>query len=497
MEEREIKKVIVLGASGTVGRPIVEALLAHPSNFQVSAVTRDKSKSSFADEVTVLESDYSPDSLRTIFTGQDAVVSTMAPTSVAQQDEIIDIAIECKVARFLPTEYGVDTSNAELTEKYLPIVRSKPEIVKYLKSREDKISWTAIINGSFFDWALRSPLVWNIAQRKALIFDGGEHEFEATTLAQVGRAVAAALSPGCQAATANQYVYVNSFTLTQHKVLAALKKATGETFEVRHEKVVNFHREAVEELENDPKSGAGMSKMFVANIYNIGGLNRYSKYPGGLWNDRLGLPEEDLQEEKDPEMTGQVDLVQALRRYADELRALESGQHAPGEEEPLLRNESWHTAHGSIQSSDGRPPTKDDMKLFQKCRSSVAFAILVLKTGVVDTAQHTGSGIVFVIEVWRHSSEVFVARVEAGSMRAGSLLAYSTAIVVGIGIQIAPPVAITLVKSLVFMFPFWAGTALLIYLASISEMPEFGIYCGLVALLIPFNIAAPNFMFRL
>ncbi|KAF2161394.1 hypothetical protein M409DRAFT_28128 [Zasmidium cellare ATCC 36951] len=296
MGERAIKKVIVLSASGNIGRPIVEALIAHPSNFQVSAVTRDKSKSFFPDRVTVLESDYSPDSLRSIFAGQDAVVSTMAPTSVAHQGQIIDVAIECDVVRFLPTEYGVDTSNSELLEKYLPIVKSKPEIVKYLRSKEDRISWTCIINGSFFDWSLRSPMVWNIPEQKAVIFDGGDKEFEATTLKQVALTVAAVLSPECQAATANRYVYVNSFTLTQNQVLAALEKTTADKFEVKHESVGDWHREAIEAVERDPKSRVGMSKMFVANIYNVGGLNQYSKYSGGLWNDRLGLPKPGLQE---------------------------------------------------------------------------------------------------------------------------------------------------------------------------------------------------------
>lgn len=169
---------------------------------------------------------------------------------------------------------------------------------------------------------------------------------------------------------------------------------------------------------------------------------------------------------------GKVDLVETLRRYADELRAMENGHQFLGEEEPLLRQESWHTAHGSVRYPDDQPPAKDELWPFQRCRQSVLFAILVLKTGVVDTAHQTGSGIVFVIEIWRHSAEVFVARVEAGAMRTSSLLAHAVAFIVRVGIQIAtimaelfPPTAAALVKSLVFMFPFWAGTALLFYLA--------------------------------
>jgi 5,10-methylene-tetrahydrofolate dehydrogenase/methenyl tetrahydrofolate cyclohydrolase len=74
-----IKTVMVIGASGSVGPPIVEALLA--SGFSVSALTRASSNSTFAAGTKVVKADYSPDSLLEAFKGQDAVISTIATFS--------------------------------------------------------------------------------------------------------------------------------------------------------------------------------------------------------------------------------------------------------------------------------------------------------------------------------------------------------------------------------------------------------------------------------
>lgn len=66
------------------------------------------------------------------------------------------------------------------------------------------------------------------------VFDGGDVPYEASNLAQIGRAVAAILSPDHFEKTSNQYVYINSFTLTQNSVIKALEKATGSKFKVTH-----------------------------------------------------------------------------------------------------------------------------------------------------------------------------------------------------------------------------------------------------------------------
>ena len=314
-----IKNVIVLGATGSVGPAVVDALLS--SKFHISIYTRSQSKKQPPDSVTVYRGDYDESSLLRAFEGQDAIVSAISTFSTAQQKQIIDVAIRAGIRRYLPSEFGMDTGNPDL-EKLLPgAVTFKQDIVKYLKTKEHTLSWSAskshypsvataptsrhpVIVGAFLDWSLHIPglLGIDIPNRKATIFDAGNARFEATNLAQIGRAVAASLEHHEE--TANRYVYVNSLTVTQNEIVAELEKVTGDKFAITHvesESVVaeanEKVRESIQNNDYDEVAGGKYAKGFVELVQsvlvaNYGGLNNFSKH--GLWNARLGLPEENL-----------------------------------------------------------------------------------------------------------------------------------------------------------------------------------------------------------
>ena len=150
---QELKNVIVIGASGNIGQLIVSSLLA--ANLTVSALTRSTSTATFPPHVSVHKTDYSHASLLAAFKGKDAVVSAIATYSTTQQNAVIDAAVEAGVKRFLPSEYGVDTSRPEIYE-CLPPAIMKQQVVDYLKTKEkDGLSWTAICVGAWFDWVRR------------------------------------------------------------------------------------------------------------------------------------------------------------------------------------------------------------------------------------------------------------------------------------------------------------------------------------------------------
>lgn len=131
---------------GSVAIPALKEL-----DFNVSVVVRPLSKSSFPDYVTVYTSDYTTESLTSIFTGQDAVISVIAASDVTIQKNAIDAAVAAGVKRFLPSEYGGDTSLPEI-EKFTPFAKGKKEVFSYLKSKESEgLTWTALYTGPFFD----------------------------------------------------------------------------------------------------------------------------------------------------------------------------------------------------------------------------------------------------------------------------------------------------------------------------------------------------------
>lgn len=71
---------------------------------------------------------------------------------------------------------------------------------------------------------------FNIADKKATIYDGGSRPFSTTTTADVGNAVAAVLSHPDE--TKNRAVYVNSAVVTQRQILAIYEKLSGSKWEV-------------------------------------------------------------------------------------------------------------------------------------------------------------------------------------------------------------------------------------------------------------------------
>lgn len=293
MSVSAIKNVLVVGASGNVGKSTLKAL--SQDGFQVTGLSRHSPENGVPTGVKFINSDYSAASLLDAFKGQDAVISTVSSTesgALDLQKALIDTAIAAGVKIFVPSEYGVDTSDRSCP-KFIPFLEGKIAILDYLRERQDKISWFALVTGSLFDWGLKIPGFggWDLGARTATIYDGGDVPYEATTLDQVGRAIAKSLKhPGH---TRNQFVYVNSFTVTQNEVLKALEKVTGDKFIVSQGTVEDLWQSGATQLkEGQP---LGILAMIAGTIYGKGRLANYSKKKG-LWNEKIGLAQERLDE---------------------------------------------------------------------------------------------------------------------------------------------------------------------------------------------------------
>lgn len=120
----------------------------------MSVLSRKGSKSTYASHIKVHEVDesYPEEELVSAFKGQDAVVVTIPVFDANKIKILIDAAIKAGVKRFIPSEFGSDTTQKKVVEK-LPIFSPKIEVIEYLRSRESSgLSWTAIVTGAFFDW---------------------------------------------------------------------------------------------------------------------------------------------------------------------------------------------------------------------------------------------------------------------------------------------------------------------------------------------------------
>ena len=123
------------------------------AGFTVSALVRASSKAQFPPKIPVHRVDYDDlQALTAAFQGQDAVVSTITTAHVDAQRVAVDAAVAAKVQRFIPSEYGGDSSDPDRVEVGI-FQSAKRRVVEHLESKElDGLTWTAICTGSWLHW---------------------------------------------------------------------------------------------------------------------------------------------------------------------------------------------------------------------------------------------------------------------------------------------------------------------------------------------------------
>lgn len=319
---------------------VISSLQSH--GFSVSVLVRATSTVEPPPGVTVYRTDYSISSLVQAFKDQDAVVNTITMPDFEQQKEMIDAAVEAGVKRFIPAEFGIDTSK-EKTVEIMTFLQVKPRVIQYLRSIEDKITWTGIITGAFFDWygihpfpifIFRHPsprmistpashtsrvcvssgkvrklmqeclnrslsqgfFSFNIPARTAFIHQPGyhKHRFSWSNLTTVAEAVSHVLLAQSSPTVVNRYVHVRSFNASQDEILQSLISATARVESARGQehvewKVTNVDlEEKVVEAYNKLAQGdtSGFGYILSKAIYNTGG--NYDE-EGVTMNEKLGM----------------------------------------------------------------------------------------------------------------------------------------------------------------------------------------------------------------
>ncbi|MCJ1284878.1 hypothetical protein MMC26_004215 [Xylographa opegraphella] len=289
-----LKNVIILGAGGNLGPSILAALTSDP-HFTVSVLSRHSSTSTFPPGVTVhrIGDDYPEADLLAAFKGQDAVVSTLS--HAVGHKAIIDAAIKAGVKRFVPSEFGSNTRNANVLALMPKLFGPKVEVVDYLKEKEATgLTWSAVVTGAFFDWALKVGFLgFDIPAREATIFDDGATRWATTTLAQIGRAVRNTLLVPEQ--SANRYLPVSSFTVSQNSVLAALEEATGQKWAVTRVDAEAVKRAALARLEKG-EFDMGVVTDLIRYLHFVDGYGSNYAEEGLGCNELLSLETESLEE---------------------------------------------------------------------------------------------------------------------------------------------------------------------------------------------------------
>jgi hypothetical protein len=223
--------------------------------------------------------------------GQDVVISMVTGFAAGGQNILVDAAIAAGVKRFYPSEFGPPSRDAKFAALNHAVLPPKAATVDYLRTKEDQISWTSIVTGAFFDWALEKGFMGlDVASRKAGLIDGGASIFTACTLPYIADAILASLEQADE--TKNQYVFIGEFNISVKELLSAVEQVHGQKW-------------TTEDLKSEDVAANGEKLLAEGNFWGVTELTRAGAFgkhglgdnrPWGLWDEKLGLQRSGLKQ---------------------------------------------------------------------------------------------------------------------------------------------------------------------------------------------------------
>ncbi|RMZ88288.1 hypothetical protein DV736_g4473, partial [Chaetothyriales sp. CBS 134916] len=276
-------RVAVAGATGNLGPHIVNALLA--ANYPITILTRhgstNTSKIPNSANITIKEVDFSSvDSLTAALEDVKVVVSALASESIGAQSPLIDASIAAGVSRFLPSEFGSDTTNPKSAQ--LPVFKYKVETQRYLEAKAKEnpsFSYTLVLNGAFLDWGLRAGFFINLAKHSVTVFNGGDVKFSATKLESIGKAVVGVVEHLDE--TKNRAVYIQDALITQNQLIQYAKEIDGKEWDITPNETDKTLAEGIAALQNGP--GANLHAVLVSFLFSA----IFGEGYGGNFSDHL------------------------------------------------------------------------------------------------------------------------------------------------------------------------------------------------------------------
>ncbi|RVX73756.1 hypothetical protein B0A52_02646 [Exophiala mesophila] len=315
-----VSNVAIVGAGGTVGKYMTEALLK-TGKHKVTALTREGSPNKLPEGIVVKKVNYdNTSSLIEALKGQDVFIITMnvlAP--VDSEKKLIEAAAEAGVPWILPNEWSTDPTQVQLgADTYLGDGRQQTrELVVSL----GKSAYLSMISSFWYEFSLAGSencFGFDFPKKKVTFYDDGKTAINTSTFLQCGRAVAALLSlkvlpedENDKSPTISQFrngpVYLSSFNISQKDMFESVLRVTGTTeqdWTVRYQDSHERYKEGQERMNGGDR--AGFAQLLYARVFYPTDEANYERR-GLLHNEILGLPKEDLDEatKRGVEMVGQ------------------------------------------------------------------------------------------------------------------------------------------------------------------------------------------------
>ena len=292
MAEQNRLKVAIAGASGETGTSIINALLASPGQFEVTALVRPESASKPVYEdlakrgvaiKTVALKDVK--AITPLLAGVDVVISCLTILQKAEEEALIDASHAAGVGRFVPSFFAAVYPRGDI----LPVRDVKEEVLD--KCKRLYLPYTVIDVGVWFQLSLPAipsgTLDPKLSMRDTVIGADGNVPYAVTDLADVGRYVARVIA---DPRTLNKMVLAYGEVTTQNKVYDYVEEFTGEiiprTYLSKKDAEENIAAMKKAIAENPSKFSLQVQLITASYKYNWGirGDNApdYAKYLGYL-----------------------------------------------------------------------------------------------------------------------------------------------------------------------------------------------------------------------
>ncbi|GMG11283.1 unnamed protein product [Aspergillus oryzae] len=230
MVNPEFRSIVLVGATGTLGSHILQALLDTTAHH-ISVIIRPGNGGVFDDRVFVNRVDLDDEtSLARCLVGQDVLIITLSPESYAKQTSLIRAAAAARVQYIVPTEFGSDPTHERLNREIGLAEMQKP--FRALIEELGVSSWIGVVNGLFFDFNVRNGF-WglDIRNRKVTFYDDGQVKINTSTLSWIAISLARFFSMPDEFIRQHQndWIYFSSFLVSQRDVFESAKRMTGTT----------------------------------------------------------------------------------------------------------------------------------------------------------------------------------------------------------------------------------------------------------------------------
>ncbi|KAF7555975.1 hypothetical protein G7046_g6418 [Stylonectria norvegica] len=305
----KIERVAIVGAGGTIGKFIAEALV-DGGKHTVTAITRKDSASKLPAGVKSANVDYNDEeTLVAALKGQQFLIITMAVAAPPDTSlKLVAAAAKAGVPWVMPNVFGTDVTNKKLSDENLTGNGFYPVIEAIQKAGVS--SWIGLVSSFWYEFSVATGENWygfNFKEKKMTFYDDGNTRINTTTWLQTGRAMAKLLSlkelpedENDTSPTISKWrdapLRISSFRLSQREMLDSIERVTGTTdkdWTIEYESSKARYERGMERLKAGDRSAFAI--VLYSRVFFPNGDGDFET-SHGIENKTLGLPVEDLDE---------------------------------------------------------------------------------------------------------------------------------------------------------------------------------------------------------